>query len=280
MSKCAIAYAFNSVIAIKVFLEENTFEEDNMFLAEIKMRKNKKGVMAYPYIGAKVALCIIKADKDLSGSVRLATHTLSIATMKEGMTNFYATKRVSGADLGEWLKDLDNKAQFPDLPEYKRPLTQAEVAQRAYAGAGKATQAMVDKLEKMLEEKDAIIEEYEKGNYRELWEELIDENEILEEKLKEKDEEIAKHKDHIENLQAFPEPEVEQELKDLMQKNEDLMQKNEDLEELVAKQKRAIKAQTELNDEIDIDEYVMYKAFFEKFKNATKAKAWIAEYQH
>jgi hypothetical protein len=249
MSKCTIAYCFKTSRDLYKFLEsQKHFEPSNFFLAQIKPRKNKKGEYNQPYNGSKVALCKIVNDEVLAGGMKYCETTLDVATSSKGMEHFYASQRVKGEDIQQWVEEAMeiDEDDFPELPEYKKPLTKAQVEQRKYAGAGKATQGMVDKLEKMLEEKDKEIAEYKKHEEEDV-------------KIDERAEEIIDLKEKIEKLES-----------DLEWKDHTHKEEMKDLQDIVDTQK-------ELIDEMK--DYDLYKAFFERFSKAPKAKEWIAEYQ-
>jgi len=255
MSKCAIAYCFKTSRNLSKFLQENETDPSNYFLAPIKPRKNKKGEMAYPYNGSKVALCKIENVDVLAGGMKYCETTIDVASSSKGMEHFYASQRVKGEEIQTWVEEAmeTDEDDFPELPEYKKPLTKAQVEQRKYAGAGKATQGMVDKLEKMLEERDAEIAEYKTDIER--LHDVNDDNENLNYQIAEKDEEIEEFQKKITRL-----------LRDYSF-------------EKVEKQnlQKVVDTQKELIDEMK--DYELYKAFFERFSKASKAKEWIAEYQ-
>jgi hypothetical protein len=247
MSKCTIAYCFKTSRDLYKFLEsQKHFEPSNFFLAQIKPRKNKKGEYTQPYNGSKVALCKIVNDEVLAGGMKYCETTLDVATSSKGMENFYASQRVKGEDIQQWVEDAmeTDEDDFPELPDYKKPLTKAQVEQRKYAGAGKATQGMVDKLEKILEEKDKEIA-------------LLKMKDDI--TIDERAEEIIDLKLEVERLES-----------DLQWKDHTHKEEMKYLQEVVDTQK-------ELIDEMK--DYDLYKAFFERFHKSTKAKEWIAEYQ-
>jgi len=181
MSKCSIAYCFKTSRNLNKFIQENEIDPSNYFLAPIKPRKNKKGEMAYPYNGSKVALCKIENTDVLAGGMKYCETTIDVVGSSKGMEHFYASQRVKGEDIEEWIEEAIEKDEddFPELPEYKKPLTKAQVEQRKYAGQGKATQDMVVKLEKLL---DAKVDEIDKiESYIKSIEEQIDEGKKNEE---------------------------------------------------------------------------------------------------
>ena len=273
MSKCAIAYCFKTSRNLSKFLEGNDIDASNYFLASIKPRKNKKGEMTFPYNGSKVALCKIENTDVLAGGMKYCETTIDVAECSKGMEHFYASKRVKGKKIKQWVEEAmeTDEDDFPELPEYKKPLTKAQVEQRKYAGAGKATLAMVVKLEKLLDEKVDEIDQlhsYSDDLYKQLqeWEEGEGKEDRyinrLKEELKEKDKEIAEYKKKEEEEYV--------KIDESAEKIIDLKLEVENLKEVVDTQK-------ELIDEMK--DYDLYKAFFERFSKASKAKEWIAEYQ-
>ena len=263
MSKCAIAYCFKTSRNLSKFLQENEIDASNYFLAPIKPRKNKKGEMAYPYNGSKVALCKIENVDVLAGGMKYCETTIDVASSSKGMEHFYASQRVKGEDIQQWVEEAmeTDEDDFPELPEYKKPLTKAQVEQRKYAGAGKATQAMVDKLEKMLDAK-------------------VDEIDQLHSYIKSVEEQVDEYKKHEEEeyLKIDESAEVIIDLKEKVEKLEsDLEWKDHTHKEEMKALQEVVETQKELIDEMK--DYDLYKAFFERFHKSTKAKEWIAEYQ-
>jgi hypothetical protein len=246
MSKCAIAYCFKTSRNLSKFLQENEIDASNYFLAPIKPRRNKRGEMAYPYNGSKVALCKIENVDVLAGGMKYCETTIDVASSSKGMEHFYASQRVKGEDIQQWVEEAmeTDEDDFPELPEYKKPLTKAQVEQRKYAGAGKATQGMVDKLEKILEERDAEIA-------------LLNMKDDI--TIDESAEKIIDLKLEVERLES-----------DLQWKDHIHKEEMKYLQEVVDTQKALID---------EMKDYDLYKAFFERFSKASKAKEWIAEYQ-